>query len=103
MVPVTGILFALAWCSCGFEAESDGADEGAEVIDDALVEVVELRPSLFVELGVSADGTEKPGGERRVDAFEEFEEYQRDGVALRAELIAPRLGKLGDQGFGPEL
>ena len=43
--------FVLVWgvLSCGFEA--DGADEGIEIIDDALVEAIKLRSLLVVEFG----------------------------------------------------
>jgi hypothetical protein len=70
--------FVLVWhrCSCGFEA--DRADESVEVIDDALIEAVEVRPLLLVDSSIRADGTEKAGGKRRIDALEELQEDQTD-------------------------
>ena len=50
----------MALLSCGFEAE--GADEGIEVIDDALIEAVELRSLLLIDPGIGADGAEQAGG-----------------------------------------
>ena len=44
-------------------------DEVVEVVDDALVEAVELRSALAVELGVGADRREKTGGERGIDSL----------------------------------
>ena len=82
---VTGILFAFGG-SCGFEA--DGLDEVVEVVDDALIEAVELRSALALELGVGADRREKTGGQRGVDAVEELEEDKADRVAAGEEPIA---------------
>ena len=49
--------------SRGFEAE--GADEGVEVINDALIEAIELRSLLLVDSSIRADGAEQAGGKRR--------------------------------------
>ena len=62
--------------SCGFEA--DRADEGIEIIDDALVEAIELRSLLLVESSICANGAEKASGQRRIDALEELEEDETD-------------------------
>lgn len=63
--------FVLVWhpLSCGFEA--DRADESVEVIDDTLIEAVELRSVLLVDSSIGADGAEKAGDKRRIDALEE--------------------------------
>ena len=90
----------MARVSRSFEAE--GADEGVEVIDDALVEAIELRSLLLVDSGIRADGAEKGSGERRIDAFEEFQEDEADRISLREQLIAAGLGKLGNEPFGPK-
>jgi hypothetical protein len=66
----------LAPLSRGFEA--DGANEGIEIIDDALIEAIELRSLVLINLAICTDGAEKAGGERRVDAFEELQEHQAD-------------------------
>jgi hypothetical protein len=71
-VAVVGILFSFARLSCGFEAH--GVDEGIEVIDDALVPPVELRSLLVLDSVIRADGAEKAGGKRRIDAFEQLQE-----------------------------
>jgi hypothetical protein len=78
--------------SCGFEA--NGADQRIEIIDDALVEVIELRPLLLVEAIVCADGAEQAGGQRCIDAFEQRQEDEADRVALRQELVSRELGSL---------
>jgi hypothetical protein len=38
-----------------------------------------------------------------VDAFEEFEKLQANGIALRGKAIAAGVGKFVDQVLGPEL
>ncbi len=58
---LTGISFALG-LSCGLE--SDKLYERVEVVDDALIESVELRSALAVELAVGAYWREKAGGQR---------------------------------------
>jgi hypothetical protein len=65
----------LATRSSGFEA--DGADEFAEVIDNPLVEAVELGPLVRRQPGVTLNGVEKTGGERRIGALEELQEDQQ--------------------------
>ena len=66
----------MAALSCGFEA--DRADESVEVIDDALIEAVELRSLLLVDSSIRADGAEKAGDKRCIDALEELQEDQTD-------------------------
>ena len=79
------------------------ADEGVEVIEDALIEAIELRSLLLIDPGIGADRAEKAGGERRIDAFEQLQEDQTDRVSVGEELIAARVGELGDEPFGAEL
>jgi hypothetical protein len=62
--------------SRGFEA--DGADEGIEIIDDALIEAIDLRSLLLIDLAICANRAEKAGGDRRIDAFEQLQEDQAD-------------------------
>jgi hypothetical protein len=77
MVAVMGILFPLLGVlSRGFEA--DGADEGVEVIDDALIEAIELGSLWLVDPGICVDGGKKSSGERRIDAFEQLQEDEAD-------------------------
>ena len=52
---------------------------------------------------VGRNRAEEASGERRVDALEELQEEKADGVALRQQSIAARVGKLDDQGFGTKL
>ena len=87
--------------SCCFEA--DRANESVEVIDDALIKAVELRPLLLVDSSIRADGAEKAGGKRRIDALEELQEDQTDCRSEREELRAARVWKRGDEPLGPEL
>ncbi len=56
--------------SRGFEA--DGLDEGVEIVDDALIKAVELRSLLLVDSSIRADGAEKAGRKRRIDALEKL-------------------------------
>ena len=66
----------MAVLSRGFEA--DGAHERVEVVDDALIEAIELSSLLLVDSGICADGAEKAGGQRCIDAFEQLQEDQTD-------------------------
>jgi hypothetical protein len=43
--------------SCGLEA--DGANDGSEIIDNALIEAIKLRSPLGLKPGVCSDGVEK--------------------------------------------
>src|SRR6266852_8471117 len=87
--------------SRGFEP--DGSDEGVEIVDDALIKAIELRSPLGLESGICIDGAEKACRERRIDAFEELQEHEADRVPVREELIAARVGELGNKAFGTEL
>jgi hypothetical protein len=81
--------------SCGFEA--DGANGGIEIIDNALIEAIKLRPPLGLKPCVCFDGAEKTCGEWRVDTFEELQEDEANRVSLREQLITARVGKLGNK------
>ena len=56
-----------------------------------------------LELSICLDRAEKACRERRVDAFEELQEHEADGVPMWEELISARVGELGNKPFGPEL
>ena len=71
---LTGILFSLVEWSCGFEA--DGTKKLLEIVDDFLIQAVEFGSLLRMEFEVGLEGLKQPGGERAVDAFEEFEKEQ---------------------------
>ena len=60
------------------------------------IEAIELGSLLVIDAAVCADGAEKPGGERRIDAFEQFEKDEADRVSLRQQSIAAGAGKLGN-------
>ena len=75
--------------SCGFEA--DGLDEFVEVVDNALVEVLAVEPS------VGLDGRKEAGSQWGVDAFEELQEDEADRVAVGKEPIAARVRQLFDK------
>jgi hypothetical protein len=66
----------LGCLSRGFEADS--ADEGIEIIDNALAEAIDLRSLLLKELSIRAYRAEKARGERRVDALEELQKDEAD-------------------------
>jgi hypothetical protein len=85
---------------CGLEA--DGANEGIEIIDNALIEAIKLRSPLGLKSGVCFDAAEKACGEWRVDAFEELKEDEANRVPLREQLIAARVGELGNKTLGAD-
>src|SRR5215472_7288593 len=95
-----GILFSFG--DFVMRLEADGANEGIEIIDNALIEAIKLRSPLGLEPCVCFDGAEKACGEWRVDAFEELQEDEADGVALREQLITARVGELGNKTLGAE-
>jgi len=86
--------------SRSFKAER--ADERIEIIDDALIEAIELRPLLLVDPSICSKGAENAGGQWRIDAFEQLQEDKADRVSLRKQSITTGVGKLGDEPFGPE-
>ena len=63
--------------------ESDGGEEGVEIVDDALVEPVELMTFLVLQFRVAGERLEESGGQRCVDALEQFQEDEAYGVAVR--------------------
>ena len=77
-------------------------NEGIEIIDNALIEPVKLRSPLGLKPDVCFDGVEKACGERRVDAFEELKEDEANRVPLREQLIAARVGELGNKTLGAD-
>jgi hypothetical protein len=90
----------LAALSRGFEA--DGANEGIEITDNALIEVIKLRSPLGLKPCVCFDGAEKACGEWRIDAFEEIQEDEADRVSLREQLITARVRELGNKTLGAD-
>jgi hypothetical protein len=86
--------------SCGFEIETERANQGVEVVDDALVEAIKLGSLVILEAGIGSEWIEETGGQRGVDSLEELEEDQGDGVALRGKLIAARVREPGKETFG---
>ena len=83
--------------SCG--VESDGAEERIEVSDDPLIQPIEAMEFLFGQTRVRADGIEQTSSERRVDAFEEFQEEDAEAISLGHESVAPRVRDLFDEAF----
>ncbi len=65
-----------------------------------MIESVELRSVLAVQLVVGAYGREKAGGQRGVDAFEELQKDEADRVAVGEEPIAARVRQLFDETLG---
>jgi hypothetical protein len=86
--------------SGGFEAH--GSDECIEIVEDALVEAVELGPPLGLEPSIRLEGAEKACREWGIDALEELQEDEADGVSVREELIAARVGEFSNKAFGAE-
>ena len=73
-----------------------------EIVYDLLIEAIQLGAFVVLEFGVSAVRLKQPGSERRVNAFEEFEEHQANGIALWAESIAAGFGEFFDQVLGSQ-
>src|SRR2546422_6455668 len=76
-----------ALVSGGFE--TDGVHKFVEIVNDALIEAVQLRSLLPLELAVCRDGRQQIGSQGRVDPLEQFQEYQADRVAVAQPAIAP--------------
>ena len=77
-------------------------DEGIEIVDDALIEAIELRPPLGFEPFINFEGVEETCREWGIDPFEELQEDEADRVSLRKELIASRARELGNKTFCTE-
>ena len=74
-----------------------------DVVDDALIQPIELGPLGRRKGGGAGDRSEESRGEGGVDALEEFQEDEADGVACLREAIASSVRELLDQGLGAEL
>lgn len=59
-------------------------------------------PLGVLEAAIAANGLEEPRGERRVDAFEEFQEDDAEAVAERQQPISPGPRHLLDEALGPQ-
>src|SRR5215472_13491841 len=95
-----GILFSFG--DFVMRLEADGANEGIEIIDNALIEAIKLRSPLGLEPCVCFDGAEKACGEWRVDAFEELQEDEADRVALPGAVDNGKSWELGNKTLGAE-
>src|SRR5207302_8736232 len=82
--------------SCG-DLEADGVKELMDVVDDALIQPIELGPLGRGKGGGAGDWSEESRGEGGVDALEEFQEDEADGVACLREAIASSVRELFDQ------
>jgi hypothetical protein len=78
-------------------------DEGVEIVDDALIEAIELRPPLGFEAFIGFERAEEACCEWGIDAFEELQQDEADRVSPRKELIASRVRELRDKTFGTDL
>ena len=74
----------------GFEADS--LYQHTEVINNALVKAIDLRPALLLQLAIAWNGAKQSGGKRSVDALEEFEEDERDRVAAWQQAVSAQCG-----------
>src|SRR5215831_7668836 len=52
---------------------------------------------------ISGERVQEPGGERRVDSFEEFEKEQTDSITRRQEQVTSGVRKLLDEALGTQL
>ena len=68
-----------------------------------MVEAVELRSLVMMDLCIGADGAEKASGQRGVNTFEQLEEDQAERVSVGEKLISAGIWNLGDKSFGPKL
>src|SRR5712692_5880321 len=103
MRSVMRILYSLhAIASCG-RPQADGAQKRVEVGDDALVESIESVALLFREEGIGCDGPQKSGGQRGVDALEQFQEDDANLVALRLESIPSGVFHFVNEPLGSKL
>ena len=87
----------------GSDLEPDFGKELVQVISDALVEPIQLRPPLLLKLAIARNRLKEPGGEGGVNALEEFQEDHADGVAFAREPVAPRAFNLLNEPFGTKL
>ena len=78
-------------------SQTNGLHEFVEIVDDALIQTVELRPVLAVERSVALDRREQAGSQRRVDALEELQEDEADRIPVRREPVATGARQLLDQ------
>lgn len=99
---VTRILFSFCTESSRLETEADGCDELVEVIGHRLVEAIQLSLLLGLQRGVASKWLEQPGRQGRADPFKQLQEDHADGVAVRQEAIATRVGQFLHQPFGAE-
>ena len=75
--------------SCGFEA--DGFNELAEIVDGALVEAVELRSVLAVELASALMGERNPAAARAWTPSKSFRKTRQIELAVEEEPVAARV------------
>ena len=68
-----------------------------EIVYNLLIEPIQLSSFVVLELGVSPVRLKYAGSERGVNAFEEFEKYQANGIALWREPISTRFGEFLDE------
>jgi hypothetical protein len=61
--------------------QAHGVHESVEIIDDALIKAIELGAPLVLQFRISREGAQQPGGQWRIDPFEQLQEDKADGVA----------------------
>ena len=54
------------------------------------------------EVAIAGERLEETRGEWSIDALEQLQEEDADGIALVGETVATRVGQFFDQGFGAE-
>src|SRR5260370_16382552 len=70
---------------------------------EALVEAIEQRVLAWREGCVTGDRAQGSGSQGSIDALEELQEDQADGISLGQQLVAARAGQLFSKAFPPEL
>ena len=96
----TRILFSLCGLSSGLEP--DCGEEIREIVGDSLIEAVQLRAFVGGEVTIAGKGLEETGGERCINAFEEFEKDNTYGISLVGETVATGLGQFFEQSLSSQ-
>lgn len=89
--------------SSGGGLQTDSFHQFVEIVGHALVQAVNLRLPLLLQCSVAGKRTKQSCSKRSVDALEELEKEQRDGVAGGQQAISAGVRQFPNQRFGPEL
>ena len=68
-----------------------------------MIESVESMALLFGDEGVGGNRAKQPGGQRRVDPFEEFQKEDGESIAVGQQAVPARVCDFLDQVFRAQL